>query len=250
MSWVAARRVSRRHRLAAWLTGCSGRSFLWRSGGQGPRACRAGRRPAGRADGGADRRQRAPAARNRAAVGAGANGRASPGKHHRDGEDGDPGTDPGPGIPSRLGQHGTPPAAAGRLVTARATHERPAGWRRASPAERTRPSVCIPQATEAGSAKCSNGGAASGLKTGHRPPDRRGCRARGTAAGPRDSGMPGDAVHGPVPLIRTASAGVCPAPRPCRAGPACSPDPVRCKTTSPPPGRRSSPQPGRRPLGR
>jgi hypothetical protein len=241
MSGVAVRRVSRRHRLAAWPAGAGGRSFLRRSGRQSPRACRASRLPAGRADGGADRRQRAPAAHNRAAVWAGANRRARHGKHRRAGEGGNPGTDPGPRIPSRLGQHSTPPATAGRLVTARATHDRPAaGRRRASSAARTRPSAYIPPGDRGWQRQCSNGEAAPDPKTGHRPPDRRGWRPRSTAAGPRGSGMPSDAVHGPVPPIRSASAGVCPAPRPGRAGPACSPDPALRKITSPRPGRQDS----------
>ena len=179
MGWVAVRRVPRRHRLANWSGRTGSRSFLWHGGRQSRRACRAGRLPAGRADGPADgcadRRQRVPAARNRAAMRARANRRARYGHHHRDGECGDRGPDPGPGIPSRLGQHGTPPAAAGRLVTARATHEPPAAGRRwASSGVRRGASACIPPCDRGWQRQCSNGDAARDPKTGHRPSAGRG----------------------------------------------------------------------------
>jgi len=45
------------------------------------------------------------------------------GNHHYTGKDGNRGTNPEHGIPGMAAQRGAPPAAAGGLVTARATHE-------------------------------------------------------------------------------------------------------------------------------
>ena len=191
VGWMAVRRVPRRHRLAARSAGAGGRSFLGHGRRQRPRACRASRLPAGRAEGCADRRRRILAARNRAAAGARANGRARGGNHHRDGECGDPGADPGPGIPSMPGRRGAPPAAAGCLVTARVTHEPPAAGRRRAPAgARTGPSACIPPCDRGWQRQFSNGDAAREAKpdTGRLP--GRGCRREARAAGPRSSRVP------------------------------------------------------------
>jgi len=78
-------------------------------------------------------------------------GMARQGDQHRAGECGNPGPDPGRCILRMPGQRGAPPAAASHLVTARATHEPPAGRRPGVPGRRTGLSACIPHVTEAGS---------------------------------------------------------------------------------------------------
>lgn len=155
VGWVAVRRMLRLRSRSARR---GGRSSLWPGGREPSRPCGAGRLAAARAGGCAERRQRAAAGHQPAAAGARAHGVASQGHHHHTGQYSHRGASPRHGIPWVPGQRGAPPAAAGRLVAARPTHEPPVAPRLpASPHARRRRPHAFPPCDQGWQRQCSNG---------------------------------------------------------------------------------------------